>query len=60
MYKSLPHVKYLCGEDLKIDLHRVFEKHAKNVDALRLNRSTCVNESFVLVVALKAPKMHQY
>ena len=59
-HKSLPYGRDLCGEELKKDLNRVFEKHAKNADALSPNGSTCANESFNLLVASKAPKMHHY
>ena len=44
----------------KKDLHRVFETHAKNADALSPNGSTFVNESFKLFVTLKTPLMHHY
>ena len=59
-HKSLPYGRDLCGEKLKKDLNRFFEKHAKNADALSPNGSTCANESFNLLVASKAPKMHHY
>ena len=57
------HVEIAIGKRLmweRILKNRVLKKHAKNNDALSPNRSTCVNESFKLVVASRALKMHPY
>ena len=42
--KSLPYGRDLCRDELKKDLNWVFEKHAKNADALSPNGSTSANE----------------
>ena len=44
---------HLCEEELKKDLNWIFDEPSRN-------RNTCTNESFNLVVASKAPKMHHY
>ena len=51
-------------EELK-DLNQVFEKHAKNADAVGPNGSTCASESFNLVVAsnghkIRKPRLSHY
>ena len=56
----MPYGRDLCGEELKKDLNPIFEKHAKNTDALSPNECICANESLNLVFASKAPKMHHY
>ena len=56
----MPYGRDLCGEGLKKDLNRVFEKHAENADAPSPKRSTYVNESLNLVVESRPPKMHHY
>ena len=45
---------------VKKNLNRVFEKQAKNAEALNPNESTNANDSFNLVVTSKSPKMHHY
>ena len=56
----MPYGRDLCGEGLKKDLNRVFEKHAENADAPSRKRSTYANESFNLVAESRPPKMHHY
>ena len=56
----MPYGRDLCGEALKKDLNRVFEKHAENADAPSRKRSTYANESFNLVAESRPPKMHHY
>ena len=41
----MPYGRDLCGEGLKKDLNRVFEKHAENADAPSRKRSTYGNRT---------------
>ena len=59
-HKSLPYRRDLYGEELKKDQNRVFEKQEQKADVFCQNGSSCINGSFSLVVASKAPKMHHY
>ena len=61
-YASYKNISFSYGrdfwvEELKKDLNRVFENHAKNADVLSPNGITCTNNPFN-IVASQVLKIH--